>query len=108
MYQGLKSLIIVNNKQCALFPCNIDIRQGKHLSPVLFSLYINHLEDYLSNQGCEGVSPMSNNQNQTLDIALHMFCLLFPYDTALLSSTAKNLQNTLNVLCQYSKNGNLK
>ena len=51
---------------------------------------------------------MSNNQNQTLDIALHMFCLLFPYDTALLSSTAKNLQNTLNVLCQYSKNGNLK
>ena len=26
---------------------------------------------------------MSNNQNQTLDIALHMICLLFADDTAL-------------------------
>ena len=32
---------------------------------------------------------MSNNQNQTLDIALHMICLLFADDTALLSSTAR-------------------
>ena len=101
MYQGLKSLILVNNKQSALFPCNIGIRQCENLSPVLFSLYLNDLEDYLINQGCEGVSPMSNNQNQTLDIALHMFCLLFADDTALLSSTAKDLQNTLNVFYQY-------
>ena len=34
---------------------------------------------------------MSNNQNQTLDIALHMFCLLFADNTALVSSTAKKL-----------------
>ena len=101
MYQGLKSLILVNNKQSALFTCNIGIRQGKNVSLVLFSLYLNDLEDYLSNQGCEGVSAMSNNQNQTLDIALHMFCLLFTDDTALLSSTAKDLQNTLNVFYQY-------
>ena len=46
---------------------------------------------------------MSNNQNQTLDIALHMICLLFADDTALLSSTAKDLQNTLNVFYQYFK-----
>ena len=46
---------------------------------------------------------MSNNQNQTLDIALHMICLLFADDTALLSSTAKYLQNTLNVFYQYKK-----
>ena len=52
MYQGLKSLILVNNKQSALFTCNIGIRQGENLSPVLFSLYLNDLEDYLSNQGC--------------------------------------------------------
>ena len=52
MYQGLKSLILVNNKQSALFPCSIGIRQGENLSPVLFSLYLNDLEDYLINQGC--------------------------------------------------------
>ena len=51
---------------------------------------------------------MSNNQNQTLDNALHMFCLLFADDTALLSSTAKDLQNTLNVFYQYSNFFNLK
>ena len=51
---------------------------------------------------------MSNNQNQTLDIALHMICLLFADDTALLSSTAKDLQNTLNVFYQYSKKWKFK
>ena len=52
MYQGLKSLILVNNIQSALFPCNIGIRQGENLLPVLFSLYLNDLEDYLINQCC--------------------------------------------------------
>ena len=51
---------------------------------------------------------MSNNQNQTLDIALHMFCLLFADDTAFLSSTAKYLQNTLNVFYQYLKKWKFK
>ena len=53
LYQGL-----VNNKQYALFSCKIGICQGGNVSLVLFSLYLNDLEDYLSNQGCEGVSPV--------------------------------------------------
>ena len=51
---------------------------------------------------------MSNNQNQTLDIALHMICLLFADDTTLLSSTTKDLQNTLSVFYQYFKKMEIK
>ena len=102
MYQGLKSIILVNNKQSALFPCNIGIRQGENLSPILFSLYLNDIEDYLTNHGCQGVAPMSDNQNSPLDIVLHMFCLLYADDTALLSTSANDLQHTLNIFYQYS------
>ena len=53
MYQGLKSMILVNNQQPTLFSCNNGIRQDENLSHVLFSRYLNDLEDYLSSHGCE-------------------------------------------------------
>ena len=52
---------------------------------------------------------MSNNQNQTLDIALHLFCLLFADNTALVSSTATKLtKHPKCILSIFKKNGNLK
>ena len=54
IHQMYQDLILVNNQQSTLFPCNNGIRQGENLSPILFSLYLNELEDYLSSHGCEG------------------------------------------------------
>ena len=108
MYQGLKSMILVNNQHSTLFPCNNGIRQGENLSPVLFSLYLNDLEDYLSSHGCEGVSPTIDNQDHPIDIAVHMLCLLYADDTALLSTTAADLQYNLNMFYQYCNKWKLK
>ena len=46
MYQCIKSYIRVNNKYSQLFTCNSGVRQGKTMSPVLFSLYLNDLENH--------------------------------------------------------------
>ena len=91
-------MILVNNQQSTLFPCNNGIRQGENVSPILFSLYLNVLEDYLSSHGCEGVSPTTYNHDHPIDIAVHMLCLLYADDTAPLSTTAADLQHNLNVL----------
>ena len=41
MYQGIKSLIFVNNKKSQLCPCNNGLCQDEHLSPILFCLHLN-------------------------------------------------------------------
>ena len=36
------------------FMCKVGSRQGEHLSPFLFSIYINDFEDYLLRNGVNG------------------------------------------------------
>lgn len=45
MYKGIKSRM--NGTVSDFFSCNVGVRQGENLSPFLFSLYINDLENYL-------------------------------------------------------------
>jgi hypothetical protein len=45
MYQNIKSRIQYNKETLNYFECNAGVRQGENLSPFLFSLYLNDLED---------------------------------------------------------------
>jgi hypothetical protein len=44
MYIDVKSLVKVNGTSSDYFNCNVGVRQGEHLSPFLFSLYIDDLD----------------------------------------------------------------
>ena len=101
-------MILVNNQQSTLFSCNNGIRQDENLSHVLFSRYLNDLEDYLSSHGCEWVSTTTDNQDHPIDITVHMLCLLCADDTALLSTTAADLQHNLTMFYQYCNRWKLK
>ena len=46
MYKDIKSKVVVNGISSEMFECNIGVRQGENLSPFLFSLYLNDLEEY--------------------------------------------------------------
>ena len=50
LYQNTKACIKLNNKLSNSFNCNIGVRQGDNLSPLLFSLFINDFEEYLSDK----------------------------------------------------------
>ena len=60
MYKGIKSMLKINGMSSEFFNCNIGVRQGENLSPFLFSLYINDLEEFLLNKNVVGIHSISN------------------------------------------------
>ena len=50
LYKEAKSAIKLNNPNChgMFFGCDIGVRQGGNLSPLLFALYLNDLQEFLS------------------------------------------------------------
>ena len=48
MYESAKSCIKQQNMTSGLFACNLGVRQGENLSPLLFALFLNDFETSLS------------------------------------------------------------
>lgn len=55
MYNNIKSSVKVNGIVSNSFPCNIGVRQGESLSPILFSLYLNDLHEFMQNTNLNGI-----------------------------------------------------
>ena len=75
MYQDTKACIKLNNKLSNSFVCNIGVRQGDNLSPLLFALFINDFETHLS-RSCSynGLNSLNNLfSDATLDDDLEIF-----------------------------------
>ena len=45
MYSSVKSRVKFDNKLGNEFYCNLGVRQGECLSPLLFSFYLNDIEE---------------------------------------------------------------
>jgi hypothetical protein len=55
MYQSIKSRIVYNNTVSDFFDCNNGVRQVENLSPLLFSIYLNDLEQFLNDRNVNGL-----------------------------------------------------
>ena len=75
------------NKHISIgFECNLGVRQSDCLSPFLFGLYVNDLENEFQLKGGEGI-----------DIGmLKIFLLLYAGDITIFVSSAEELQTNLN------------
>ena len=93
MYNSVKSRIRYENQLRNEFSCMLGVRQGECLSPFLFSMILNELEEEFITHGIEGI-----------DIGLiKLFILHYADDIVIFSSDAEGLQNGLNLLELYSK-----
>ena len=108
MYQGIKSRISFDGVNSYYFPCDNGLRQGENLSPFLFSLYLNDLEDFMTQHNVRGLSRVTEELSNTFDIYLKMFVLLYADDTILCSDCPKDLQLQLDVFSDYCKQYKLK
>ena len=79
IYDNIKSQVKHNNTLSCLFTCNIGVRQDECLSPFLFSMCLNDLEDELRANGVNGV----------VVNLLQLWSLLYADDIILLTESAQ-------------------
>jgi hypothetical protein len=62
MYSDAKSRIVHNNKKSDMLACEIGVRQREHLPPpLLFSIYLNDLQDFLEGLNIKGIDLISRD-----------------------------------------------
>ena len=104
MYNNIKSCVKVNDTCSSFFPCNIGVRQGENLSPLIFSLYLNDLHDYIQSNGDINGIILDNEANDiNLHVYLKLFLLLYCDDTIIMSRSADDLDRALKTYEQYCK-----
>lgn len=98
LYNGAKSCVKYKNELSEYFNCNVGVRQGENLSPLLFSIFLNDLEYFLS-QNTIGINV--EYQIDNLEYFIKLYTLLYADDTILISESPEDLQNMLNSLHDY-------
>ena len=74
MYDAAKSCIKVRNNLSEVFHCNIGVRLGENVSPILFAMLINEFKNNL----CTQYNGIHLNQlySTDIDLQLKLFTLL--------------------------------
>ena len=97
IYTSVKSRMKNNNILSESFSCSIGVRQGECLSPFLFAMYVNDLEQELSEKGVNGI-----------DIGMvQLLLLLYADDIVIFAKSAEELQKSLDILEVYCDRWNL-
>ena len=65
LYHHAKYCVRANGKMSDYFTCNVGVRQDENLSPLLFAIYLNDFESYVSRH-YKGLYTLSG------DIAVHL------------------------------------
>ena len=86
MYHDIKLCLTVNNFKTDFFSGNIGLRQGENLSPFLFSIYLNDLQEFFfHNYPNGGIECLSSEFGDTVYFYVKLFILLYAEDTVILS-----------------------
>ena len=107
MYLNAKSCVKKGAVLSEFFACNIGVRQGENLSPLLFAIYLNDFEQYLSHH-YDGLASFSRAvkqclSNEDIEVFLKLFVLLYADDTVVMAETAEQLNIALTAVYNYCK-----
>ena len=100
MYKGITSCISAHKTTSK--PVNIyqGVRQGENLSPFLFALYVNDLEEYLIDNGCKPVD-LKLDFDERITEFLKILLILYADDTVIFADSEIKLQKALDNLESY-------
>ena len=107
MYENAKSHVSANNNLSDPFPCQVGVRQGENLSPLLFAMFLNDFKTFLKTK-YTGLKKLSESILTELNTYLKIFCLLYADDTILLAESPVQLLKALDALNIYCNKWELK
>ena len=112
LYKNAKSCVREGFNCSDFFTSNIGVRQGENLSPLLFSIFLNDLVDFLSHS-YNGLTDICNISHLVFDdseieVFFKLYLLLYADDTVILAESAAELQSSLNAMYLYCQSWNLK
>ena len=89
------------------FPCKIGVCQRNNLLPLLFAIYLNDFNNFLSTK-FDGLIELSQEVNRIhnideIETYLKLYTLLYADDTVILAESEKELQKALDALEIYCK-----
>ncbi len=108
MYHGIKSCVQQGGDRSEFFPCLTGVRQGENLSPFLFSIFLNDLEDYFAQIGGEPLTLITEKLESELHIFYKIFLILYADDTIILSESKEGMQNALDIFQTYCEQWHLQ
>ena len=74
IYMGIKSCVSLNGQHSDLFVSETELRQGKILSPVLFSHFLNVLEEFMIAHRCNGIVIECTDDDFTFQPSFYYCC----------------------------------
>ena len=77
MYNNIRSCVMLNQETSDTFVCNVGVRQGENLSPLLFAFYVNDIESKLIEYNCSYV----NFGDDFLNLYLKLFVIMYADDS---------------------------
>ena len=86
-YENIKLCVRINDETSAFFPSECGFRQGENLSPLLFSLYLNDLENFIISGGVSSIDLVIIS-NET-HVYLKLLILLYADDTIIFQMIKK-------------------
>ena len=96
LYQNTKACVKLNNKLSKSFTCNIGVRQGDNLSPLLFAIFVNDFEQFISTQynGLNEIKTLYTDMatNDEILAILKLYVLLYADDTIIMAESPNELQ----------------
>ena len=105
MYENAKSCVKLGRGISNFFACNIGVRQGENLSPLLFAVYLNDFEYFVSRhyKGLDMCASEIRNHlsNDDVEVFLRLYVLLYADDTIVMAESADELQAALSAVQQY-------
>ena len=101
IYQGIKSCVSLNGQHSNFFYSSIGLRQGENLSPSLFALFLNDLENFMLAHRCNGVD--IECMDDDLVVFTTILLLLYADDTAIVAENEIALQHSLDHFFKFCK-----
>ena len=91
MYSNVKSCVMVDQQFSETVTCNLGVRQGENLSPLLFAFYVNDLQEKCIECNCNYL----NFNDDLVNAYLRLLVLMYADDTVILCDSEENLKVAL-------------